>query len=103
MGWEKHHILTCYVLGAEQSWRRSGHEKTTLDKIQRIFFIGPADYCDCSRFGSNNRPHALLQFGSFLVSAMLMILGITLFNLGVDVSLMPIGEHVGSGLVKSKT
>lgn len=38
----------------------------------------------------------------FLVSAMLMILGITLFNLGVDVSLMPIGEHVGSGLVKSK-
>jgi len=38
----------------------------------------------------------------FLLSAMMMILGITLFNLGVDVSLMPIGEHVGSGLVKSK-
>ena len=38
----------------------------------------------------------------FLLSAMMMILGITLFNLGVDVSLMPIGEHVGSGLVKSR-
>ena len=38
----------------------------------------------------------------FLLSAMMMILGITLFNLGVDVSLMPIGEHIGSGLVKSR-
>src|SRR5690606_36334955 len=32
-----------------------------------------------------------------------MVLGITLFNLGVDVSLMPIGEHIGSALVKSKS
>ena len=38
----------------------------------------------------------------FLLSALMMILGITLFNLGVDVSLMPIGEHIGSGLVKSR-
>ncbi len=38
----------------------------------------------------------------FLISAFLMILGITLFNLGVDVSLMPIGEHIGAALVKSK-
>lgn len=38
----------------------------------------------------------------FLISAFLMILGITLFNLGVDISLMPIGEHIGSALVKSR-
>ena len=31
-----------------------------------------------------------------------MILGIALFNLGVDVSLMPIGENIGAALVKSK-
>ena len=29
-------------------------------------------------------------------------MGITLFNLGVDMSLIPIGEHVGSGLVKTR-
>lgn len=32
----------------------------------------------------------------------MMILGITLFNLGVDVSLIPIGKHIGSSTVKSK-
>ncbi len=38
----------------------------------------------------------------FVVSVVLMILGISLFNLGVDISLMPIGENVGSALVKTK-
>lgn len=38
----------------------------------------------------------------FLVSAFMMILGITFFNLGVDVSLIPIGEYIGSTMVKSK-
>ena len=32
----------------------------------------------------------------------LMILGISLFNLGVDISLIPIGEYVGSAIVKSR-
>jgi hypothetical protein len=31
-----------------------------------------------------------------------MILGISLFNLGVDISLIPIGEYVGSAIVKSR-
>jgi len=31
-----------------------------------------------------------------------MVLGIGLFNLGVDISLIPIGEHIGSSLVKSR-
>lgn len=38
----------------------------------------------------------------FLISAFVMVLGITLFNLGVDVSLIPIGEHIGATTVKSK-
>lgn len=38
----------------------------------------------------------------FVVSAVVMILGITLFNLGADVSLIPIGQHIGSTLVKSR-
>src|SRR5690606_15063557 len=38
----------------------------------------------------------------FLISAFMMILGIALFNLGVDTSLIPIGEHIGSSLVKSR-
>ncbi|MGI6150540.1 MAG: DUF1538 domain-containing protein [Christensenellales bacterium] len=38
----------------------------------------------------------------FLVSSVIIILGITMFNLGVDTSLIPIGKHVGSALVKSR-
>lgn len=42
------------------------------------------------------------NFVLFLVSAFAIILGITLFNLGVDISLIPIGEHIGSALVKTR-
>ena len=38
----------------------------------------------------------------FLVSALLLILGISLFNLGADLSMQPMGEQVGSALMKSK-
>ncbi len=38
----------------------------------------------------------------FIGSAFLMVLGISLFNLGVDISLIPIGEYVGSAIVKSR-
>lgn len=38
----------------------------------------------------------------FLFSSFILILSITLFNLGVDLSLMPMGEYIGSALVKSK-
>lgn len=38
----------------------------------------------------------------FVMSAFMMILGITFFNLGVDVSLIPIGEYVGSAMIKTK-
>lgn len=38
----------------------------------------------------------------FLVSAFVLIMGITLFNLGVDISLIPIGKHIGSALVRTR-
>lgn len=38
----------------------------------------------------------------FSVSALFLILGIGLFTLGADIAMTPMGEHVGSGLTKSK-
>ena len=38
----------------------------------------------------------------FTVSAIFLILGIGFFTLGADVAMTPMGEHVGSGLTKSK-
>ena len=39
---------------------------------------------------------------AFAVSAVMLILGIGLFNLGADLAMTPMGGHVGSGLTKSK-
>ena len=38
----------------------------------------------------------------FSVSALFLILGIALFNLGADMAMTPMGEHVGEGLTKSR-
>lgn len=45
-------------------------------------------------------PNAI--FISFIFSVMLMIFGMGLFTLGVDKSMTPMGEHVGSTMTKSK-
>ena len=39
---------------------------------------------------------------SFTVGAVLLVLGIGLFNLGADLAMTPMGAHVGSGLSKQK-
>ena len=39
---------------------------------------------------------------SFAVCAVFLIIGIALFNLGADLAMTPMGEHVGTGLTKSK-
>ena len=44
----------------------------------------------------------LYEVGVFSVSALLLILGIGLFSLGADLSMQPMGEQVGSALMKSK-
>ena len=38
----------------------------------------------------------------FLISTIFLILGIGLFNLGADLAMTPMGEHIGAGLSKSK-
>ncbi|MBO4842521.1 MAG: DUF1538 domain-containing protein [Bacteroidales bacterium] len=44
-------------------------------------------------------PKELQVFG---VSALLLILGIGLFNLGADLSMTPMGQHIGEGLTRSR-
>ena len=39
---------------------------------------------------------------SFTVGAVLLVLGIGLFNLGADLAMTPMGSHVGSGLSRQK-
>ena len=50
----------------------------------------------------------LINFSSaeitvFLISAVFLIMGIGLFNLGADLAMTPMGEHIGSGLTKLKS
>ena len=39
---------------------------------------------------------------TFSVSAVFLVIGIALFNLGADLAMTPMGSHVGVGLTKSK-
>lgn len=39
---------------------------------------------------------------TFLVSAVFLIFGIGLFNLGADLAMTPMGENIGSGLTRLK-
>lgn len=39
---------------------------------------------------------------TFSIGAVLLILGIGLFNLGADLAMTPMGTHVGAGLSKQK-
>lgn len=38
----------------------------------------------------------------FIITAILLIIGISLFNLGADIALSPMGEYIGESLVKTK-
>ncbi len=42
-----------------------------------------------------------LELVTFLVSAVFLIIGISMFNLGADLAMTPMGEHIGSGLTKT--
>ena len=39
----------------------------------------------------------------FIISSILLILGIGLFNLGADLAMTPMGEHIGAGLTRLKS
>lgn len=46
-------------------------------------------------------PLSWLQRTVFFVSALMLVLGIGLFNLGADLAMTPMGRHIGEGLTKS--
>lgn len=41
------------------------------------------------------------EFVVFLVSSVVLIIGIGLFNLGADMAMTPMGEHIGAGLTRT--
>ena len=43
-----------------------------------------------------------LEFAVFLCSTAVLVFGIGLFNLGADLAMTPMGEHVGIGLTHSR-
>lgn len=47
-------------------------------------------------------PLSWLERAVFAVSALLLVAGIGLFNLGADLAMMPMGRYVGEGLTKSR-
>lgn len=42
------------------------------------------------------------EIAVFLISAAFLMIGIALFNLGADLAMTPMGQHMGEGLTKSK-
>ena len=46
---------------------------------------------------------SLAEMLTFIISAVFLIIGIGLFNLGADMAMTPMGEHIGSGLTKLKS
>ena len=57
-----------------------------------VFLLAITPWVDISR-------HELLVFAG---AALLLIAGISLFNLGADMAMTPMGQHIGEGLTKSK-
>ncbi|MBO4326726.1 MAG: DUF1538 domain-containing protein [Clostridia bacterium] len=41
------------------------------------------------------------EITAFLVASVMLVIGIGLFNMGADLAMSPMGEHIGSGLSKS--
>jgi len=78
--------------------RRSLHEKLRESLVSvvpvslMVFLLAITPWVDISK-------HELLVFGG---AALLLILGIGLFNLGADMAMTPMGQYIGEGLTKSR-
>ena len=57
-----------------------------------VFLLSITPWLDISK-------HELLVFAG---AALLLVVGISLFNLGADMAMTPMGQHIGEGLTKSK-
>ena len=38
----------------------------------------------------------------FIISAVMLVIGMAFFNLGADIAMTPMGDHIGAGLTRSK-
>lgn len=77
--------------------------KTLLDKIKESFFsVLPVALIVVILYLTPITDLSVTEIVTFSVSAVFLILGIALFNLGADMAMTPMGQHIGSGLVKSK-
>ncbi|MBR3534149.1 MAG: DUF1538 domain-containing protein [Clostridiales bacterium] len=45
---------------------------------------------------------SFLELKTFLISTLFLVTGMALFNLGADLSMTPMGEHIGAGLTRSR-
>ena len=45
---------------------------------------------------------SFLELKAFLISTLFLVTGMALFNLGADLSMTPMGEHIGAGLTRSR-
>ena len=57
-----------------------------------VFILSITPWVDISR----------RELAVFVVAALLLILGISLFNLGADMAMTPMGQYIGEGLTKSR-
>ena len=57
-----------------------------------VFLLSVTPWVDISK-------HELLVFAG---AAILLVVGISLFNLGADLAMTPMGQHIGEGLTKSR-
>ena len=76
--------------------------KVLFDKVKEAFLsvipvVGLVFLLSLLRLVSFT-PKELITFG---ICAVLLIVGIALFNLGADMAMTPMGEHMGSGLTKT--
>lgn len=70
--------------------------------MEGVTAFGPADhgYRDCAGPLAVPAPSGAML--AFLAGAVLLVVGMGLFTLGTDLAMIPIGEHVGAAMTRSK-
>lgn len=77
--------------------------KSLLDKLKEATFsVLPIALIVIVLFLTPITNFSSTEMISFSLCALFLILGIALFSLGADFAMTPMGEHIGTGLVKTK-
>ena len=81
------------MIGLKELWAKIEEALISALPITLIVYI--LGFTPKFRFSSS-------ELITFTIGAVLLILGIGLFNLGADLAMTPMGTHVGSGLSRQK-